>query len=478
MRRRLLLAMLATVALSLVLAGSGTFLLLRAEGVRAGERSLQDQAEGVAALVDVSSRPVRPANQARIIKGLRLEGISVVGIGPRGNVLGQFPAGVTAADLDRDVLGAGGSQGGRHGDLLWAAAGVPGARGTGVVVLTRSADPPRVPVGWFLVAGAIALAVGAGVAWWLSGGLTRPLRRAQQATVRIAAGDLSARLPDPGAAAGEEVADLTRSMNEMVAALEHSRGLEKQFLLSVSHDLRTPLTSIRGYAEAIADGTATDPSAAARTIGTEARRLARLVQDLLDLGRLEARQFSFDLRPLAVAEVVVDVAEGFRPAAEAAGLALVVHEPPMAAIALVDPDRLAQAVANLVENALRYAAGTIVVRADGLPAGGARISVRDDGPGIAVLDLPHVFDRSYAADRTAARPAGASGGSGLGLAVVRELVGAMGGRVSAEAPADGGPGAELVVLLPPPPPGPVVPSSPAVPPAPPASSGDEVSRGR
>ncbi|CAN5695661.1 HAMP domain-containing sensor histidine kinase [soil metagenome] len=449
MRRRLLLAMLATVALSLVLAGSGTYVLLRAEGVRASERSLRDQAEGVAALVDLSTAPVKAANRTRIIKGLRLEGISVVAIGPRGRVVGQLPAGVAAAELDRPVLAAGGSQSGRHRSLLWAAAGIPEERGTGVVVLTRSADPPRVPVGWFLVAGALALAVGAGVAWWLSDGLTRPLRRAQQATERIAAGDLTARLPDPGPGAGAEVAGLTRSMNDMAAALDHSRGLEKQFLLSVSHDLRTPLTSIQGYAEAIADGATTDPAGAARVIGTEARRLSRLVQDLLDLGRLEARQFRFDVRTLPVAEVVTEVAEGFRPAAEAVGLALVVHEPDAAVAARIDPDRLAQAVANLVENALRYASGTIAVATVAEPGGGSRIEVRDDGPGIAVLDLPHVFDRSYAADRTAVRPSGTSGGSGLGLAVVRELVQAMGGVVAALDPGPPG-GALLVIRLPPP----------------------------
>ncbi|MEZ5184027.1 MAG: HAMP domain-containing sensor histidine kinase [Acidimicrobiales bacterium] len=217
---------------------------------------------------------------------------------------------------------------GRVGRLSWAASTVAGAKESIVtVVLTRRADPPRPPVGWFLVGGGIALLVGSAVAAWLADSLTRPLRNAQAATLRIAEGDLAIRLPAPAAGDHDEVAELTRSINSMASSLATSRGLERQFLLSVSHDLRTPLTSIRGYADAITDGTITDATDASRVISGEAQRLSRLVADLLDLARLDAHAFSFDLRPVPVAEVVTDAAEGFRPTAEEAGVALVVTEP-------------------------------------------------------------------------------------------------------------------------------------------------------
>ncbi len=113
----------------------------------------------------------------------------------------------------------------------------------------------------------------------------------------------------------------------MAEGLERSRRLERQFLLSVSHDLRTPLTSIRGFAEALAEGKAPDPAHAAGIISAEARRLERLVGDLLELAKLDARRFSLDVRATDVAEVVADTAEGFRPAADAAGVALDRREP-------------------------------------------------------------------------------------------------------------------------------------------------------
>src|SRR5207248_5606518 len=135
----------------------------------------------------------------------------------------------------------------------------------------------------------------------------------------------------------EELASLARSINTMAATLARSRGLERQFLMSVSHDLRTPLTSIRGFAEAIADGAATDDRRAAEVITAESRRLERLVGDLLDLAKLDAKRFSLDLRPVDLADVVAATADGFRPAADGYGLALEVDT--AAATVRADPDR-------------------------------------------------------------------------------------------------------------------------------------------
>lgn len=453
MRRRILVAIVGTVALALLLAGAGTYLLLSREADRATESGLRSQAEGLSALLDLSrGANLGAVRQQKVVSGLKLEGISVIVVGPKGAMRGELPVGVSAEDLPPASLIEGETLSGRRSSLVWASASSPLARGGALaVVITRSSERPRPPVGWFLVSGGLALAVGAAVAWGLSGDLTRPLRRADDATRRIAAGDLAARLPDPAGSDRTEVADLTRSINDMAAALEHSRGLERQFLLSVSHDLRTPLTSIRGFAEAISDGTASDPTAAARVIGTEAQRLGRLVGDLLDLARLDADGFTFSFQAVPVAEVVNEAAEGFRPTAEAARVALHVTSPDADTTARIDPDRLGQCVANLVENGLRYAAGQLWVETRPGDGGGVEVTVADDGPGIAPADLPRVFERLYADDRRPTRgPApGSAAGSGLGLAIVRELVAAMGGSVRAESPArPDGTGARFVLSLP------------------------------
>jgi two-component system sensor histidine kinase BaeS len=301
------------------------------------------------------------------------------------------------------------------------------------VVLTRKVAGDEGRAGaYLLLTGAASLAAAALVAGWLARRITRPLVDAEVATSRMAAGDLDARVDvPPGTDA--EIASLAHSINTLAAGLARAQGLERQFLMSVSHDLRTPLTSIRGFAEAITDGTAAEPARAARVISSEAGRLERLVGDLLDLAKLDARRFSFDLRPVDVCEVVADTAAGFERAAADASVGLEVDVPDHPLIASVDPDRLAQVVANLVENALKFASSHIDVtaRAEG---DGVLIAVTDDGPGIPVDDVPHVFERLYQSDRTPARQVG----SGLGLAIVAELVDAMGGRVGAEPVAGGG----------------------------------------
>jgi two-component system sensor histidine kinase BaeS len=251
----------------------------------------------------------------------------------------------------------------------------------------------------------------------------------------IAGGDLEARVALPDA--DDELAAVGHAIDTMAAELGRHRSLERAFLMSISHDLRTPLTSIRGYAEAVADGVAGDEESrrrAALIIMAEARRLERLVADLLELARLDAREFSLHLGPVDVAEVVRHTALALEPSAREAALTLMVTGEPESLMAVADPERLAQVVANLVENALKYAASTVEVDTRRAAPGEVEISVADDGDGIDPEDLPRVFERLY----TSRRQPGRKVGTGLGLAIVRELVSAMGGRVSVGATAEGG----------------------------------------
>jgi signal transduction histidine kinase len=240
--------------------------------------------------------------------------------------------------------------------------------------------------------------------------------------------------------------ELAEAINTMGDSLSRSQNLERQFLLSVSHELRTPLTSIIGYADAIADGTTEDTAAATAVIGSEARRLGRLLQDLLDLARLDAQKFSLDVQRVDCAEVVSLTAAGFRPEAENLGLELITAVPTDAGLWVdADPDRLGQIVANLTENAFKYAATRVVV-GTGVVGTSIAVWVLDDGPGIAAEDVPHVFERHFTSDRVTARRVG----SGLGLAIVAELAAAMKAVVTTESPVIEGRGTRMTIWLRPP----------------------------
>jgi two-component system sensor histidine kinase BaeS len=294
--------------------------------------------------------------------------------------------------------------------------------------------------GWFLLASAGTLLLAIGASTWLSRSLSRPVSDAAAAARGIAGGDLGVRLPEPDDERDDELADLARAINEMATGLERSRGLERQFLLSISHDLRTPLTSIAGYAEALTDGTADDSAAAGRIIGTEAERLNRLVRDLLDLARLDAHSFELDLVPLDLVESTRQAIEALSPTA--GDVDLVADLPGVPVRSNADADRWAQIVGNLVDNGLRHAYTSLVVSLQE-EEGRAVLRVADDGQGIFEADLPHIFERLYV---SRSQPSGSESGSGLGLAIVRELVDAMNGEVHAESTP--GTGATLVVSLP------------------------------
>jgi two-component system sensor histidine kinase BaeS len=266
-------------------------------------------------------------------------------------------------------------------------------------------------------------------------------------TTRIAAGDLEARVPLPSRA-DPELATLSTSINSMAARLAEAKGAEQQFLRSVSHDLRTPLTSIRGFAEAIEDGATANATAAAGVIVAEARRLERLVGDLLDLATLQARRFALQIRPVDLEATVAATAAGFAPAASELGLALVIESAPAeegkaAGWVLADPDRMAQVTANLVENALRFATREVRVTTV-RRSGRAELWVSDDGPGLSPEDHDRVFHRLFIPGTRPDRPIG----SGLGLTIVAELVAAMAGSVRVESPTGPSGGTRMVVALP------------------------------
>jgi signal transduction histidine kinase len=456
MRRRLMQAMVGLVAVTLVLAGAGGLLLTRKAAHDQATSQLVSEADSLAS----SQLGVQSRVELHIIKhALELGDADVIRIDAFGNVKSKLPDGVSAADIDVPALQNGSTVSGNLGNLVYAAAPVQLTseertrlrfKGTFAILLTRRVGDLGPSWIYFIVSGGAALAVAGLVAWQMSRRMARPLVEAEAVTGRIASGEMASRVPiRPNDY--PEFASLAGSINDMAQSLEDSRARERHLLLAVSHDLRTPLTSIRGFAEAIQDGAIDDSGQAADVIIAEARRLERLVGDLLDLTKLEARQMSISLRPTDAAEVASTTAEGFRPGAAKNGLRIRVQveadqngvrppSPPVAA----DPDRLAQLLANLIENAITYAKTEVAVGVTSYPEAGACIvTVDDDGPGIAAADLTRVFERFYRADRGPNRRLG----SGLGLAIVAELAAAMGGTVRAESPLGPSGGSRFVVTL-------------------------------
>ncbi|HEX4680420.1 MAG TPA: HAMP domain-containing sensor histidine kinase [Gaiellaceae bacterium] len=275
-------------------------------------------------------------------------------------------------------------------------------------------------LGDLLLAALAGVVLAAGLSFVVARSITRPIRRVAAATRALAAD----RSYEPLSTGGTtELAQLAEAFNQMTEQLAAAREAERDFLLSVSHELKTPLTAIRGYSEGLADG-AFEREEAARIISLEASRLERLVRDLLDLARMNRSEFSVRREPVDLAEVAREAVRRHEVAAREFDVALTAEGEETWVDA--DADRLLQVASNLVENALREtpAAGGVTVRAEP-----ERLLVADTGAGIAPEDVPHAFERFYLYDKADKdRPVG----SGLGLAIVKQLVTAMGGEVSVQ----------------------------------------------
>jgi signal transduction histidine kinase len=258
---------------------------------------------------------------------------------------------------------------------------------------------------------------------------------------RMEAGDLSQRVE---ITSRDEIGDLARAFNLMADGLARLEELRRQLVTDVAHELRTPLSNIRGYLEALQDGVVEPDRRIVDSLHEETMLLNRLVDDLQELSLAEAGQLRLDRHPVALADVVDRAVEAVRPRAAAKGVELQVDLPEDLPLVDVDPRRIGQVLRNLLDNGLTHTGPGgeigIAARASGQ---WVEVSVRDTGTGIAAEDLPYVFDRFYRADRSRSR---ATGGAGLGLAIVKQLVEAHGGRVEVES--EVGRGTEFTFTVP------------------------------
>ena len=289
---------------------------------------------------------------------------------------------------------------------------------------------------------------------WVADSVSRSAERLLEGVRALADGHYHARVE---VAAGDEVSRLAGSLNRLAArlqAVEDEREAldreRRELTAAISHDLRTPLASIRAMVEALDDGVVSNDKEVRRYYGAIRRQieqLSRMIEDLFELAQIDAGALRLERRPLALQDVAAEVVDAMQAQAERRGVHLNCETPENVAELPLDGDRIERAISNLVQNALEHtpAGGTVQVAVSRVN-GWAELRVIDAGEGIDSADLPHIWDRFYRAEKSRRREANGGDGRGLGLAIVRGLVEAHGGSVSAESAA--GRGTTITMRLP------------------------------
>ncbi len=287
------------------------------------------------------------------------------------------------------------------------------------------------------LAGAVAIFIALVLSLLLARQITLPLRALSSAARRIAAGDLTQRVP---VKSRDEIGQLATAFNSMAESLGRNEQLRRNMVADIAHELRTPLAVIHGNLEAMLDGVIEPSQQNIASIHEESLVLQRLITDLRELSLAEAGQLQLQRTPTDLSEVLEKAAATYRPVAQEKEVTVQMQAAEGLPLVSIDPQRITQVIGNLISNALRHtgSGGEVTVgvqAADGanehgiLTGKSVMVSVIDNGVGIPAEELPFVFERFYRADKSRAR---ATGGSGLGLAIVKQLVEAHGGRVWAE----------------------------------------------
>ena len=288
-----------------------------------------------------------------------------------------------------------------------------------------------------------ASSVAVSFGYFFSNSITQRLKALDQAAIRLSEGDFSVRVDVDGR---DEVAELGQAFNAMASRLEdaerESERLEKarrEFIAGASHDLRTPLSSLRAMLDAIADGVVEDPTDYIHRSQRVITQMSNLTDDLVELATLDSGAAPLERSPASIEEVIEAAVEGAVLRAESKGIDLtgpVNSDLPMISIAA---NKIGRVLQNLLDNAIDHTAPGGEVAVSTLERNGTvEVSIQDNGEGISPENLPHVFDRFYRGEKSRSRTDNEQGGVGLGLAIARELVEAHGGTIWAESGAEGG----------------------------------------
>lgn len=338
---------------------------------------------------------------------------------------GQQGAGGYGRGMGRGMMGGGMGMGGMHHRMMLGA-----AERTFVESYHQSL--------WWI--GFLFAGVGLVVSYFLSGNITRPLRQLSQAAEKIRQGDLKQEVPVD---TQDEVGQLAEVFNQMSAELAANESNRQELLANIAHELKTPLAVLQGHLESMLDGVEEPAPDKLFSMQEEVMRLTRLVGDLRDLSLAQVHRLELHLQPVDLDEKVERAADMLEPLLEEKKLRFVKELAPGLPARQLDPDRLNQILYNLITNAIRYTHPGTPILLKTEPAGErVRLTIADEGPGIAPEDLDHIFEQFYRGDKSRNR---ASGGSGIGLSLAKSFVEAQGGTITARNRKEGG--AEFVVEL-------------------------------
>lgn len=296
----------------------------------------------------------------------------------------------------------------------------------------------RTAVSEALIVSTIAALISAFVvSLFVSQRVVTPIRQMMEASRRMASGHYRERVDVPGE---DELGQLAHSFNQMAETLEHTEAMRRHLIADVAHELRTPLSSIKGYMEGLLDGVVPTGPATYQQVYREADRLQRLVNDLQELSRVEAGAFQLERKPVALPALIQQITTHLNPQFEDKEIKLQLAWPDELPPVLADEDRLSQVLLNLIGNALQYtpSGGTVTITAadkqaapslpigETVPDSHLVCTITDTGPGLSPEDLPHIFSRFYRVDKSRSR---VGGGSGIGLTIARHLIEAQEGYI-------------------------------------------------
>lgn len=444
LRSRLIASYAFIIFLCLLLAGSSLLVLLRSYQTKLTVARLADMAiplsfqvrsmaQNGASPVEISSQ-LEEQTEEMAIRVLLLDGRGEVFADTYGQLAGQqikpFPGRTLRS---RRLLRWGCYESPSEGPFVFVA--LPGGQTPdGYRLWVALALPPRgLLAAWadlapsLILAGAISLLVSILVALLLSHSIARPLDQLTRASGEMARGRYDQEIPVQGS---DEVARLARRFNYMVREVKRARQMQRDFVANISHELKTPLTSIQGFSQALLDGTVEGVDGlrrAAKIIHEETSRMSRLVRELLELSKLESGQVELAREPLNISQLLERCVDRFAERVEKADIRLETDLPALPSVH-GDPDLLERVFSNLLDNAIKFTPkGGGVSLAARQKGEALEVVVADTGIGIPKEDLPRVFERFYRADKSRR-----AGGTGLGLAIAREIIVAHGGGIEVE----------------------------------------------
>lgn len=347
-------------------------------------------------------------------------------------------SGVVVADSHQDYLG-------RPPDPRWSGRALPmspppmpgGATQPGTLYINPESAPEADLVSvqslansidrFLLWGGFLAVGLAMVFTFVLSRRISAPIRALTSAAKRLGQGDFSQRVT---IRSKDEVGELARTFNSMAGDLMRAEQLRRNLVADAAHELRTPLSNVRGYLEAIRDGVMQADASTLLSVYEEVILLSQLIEELQELSLADAGELKLFRQPEDISELIQKAASGVQPAIKAKGLSLTVNLGDRLPLCHIDSHRIGQVLRNLLDNAVAHTpeGGAITITA-GEQGNWVEVAVADTGEGIPPADLPNVFERFYRVDKSRAR---ATGGSGLGLTIARRLVEAHGGRIEAE----------------------------------------------